>query len=94
LTGCSHAGVINTINYAKKVTGVDEVYVVMGGFHLPESTVDALQKADPKYIVPCHCTGWKATNRIIQTMAEKFIKCCRYHFSVLTNKWIIHKINT
>jgi 7,8-dihydropterin-6-yl-methyl-4-(beta-D-ribofuranosyl)aminobenzene 5'-phosphate synthase len=84
LTGCGHAGVINTINYAKKITGVDKVYAVMGGFHLPaddriyeaaiEPTLDQLQKADPQYIVPCHCTGWKATNRIIETMPEKFIQ--------------------
>ena len=84
LTGCGHAGVINTINYAKKITGVDEVYAVMGGFHLPadggiyeaaiEPTLDELQKAAPKYIVPCHCTGWRATNRIIEAMSEKFIQ--------------------
>jgi 7,8-dihydropterin-6-yl-methyl-4-(beta-D-ribofuranosyl)aminobenzene 5'-phosphate synthase len=84
LTGCAHAGVINTINYAKKITGVDKVYAIMGGFHLPadggiyeaaiEPTLDDLQKADPKYIIPCHCTGWKATSRIIEDMPEKFIQ--------------------
>jgi 7,8-dihydropterin-6-yl-methyl-4-(beta-D-ribofuranosyl)aminobenzene 5'-phosphate synthase len=25
LTGCAHAGVINSINYAKKITGVDKI---------------------------------------------------------------------
>ena len=35
LTGCGHAGVANTINYAKKITGLDKVYAVIGGFHLP-----------------------------------------------------------
>jgi 7,8-dihydropterin-6-yl-methyl-4-(beta-D-ribofuranosyl)aminobenzene 5'-phosphate synthase len=84
LTGCGHAGVINTINYAKKIIGVDKVYAVIGGFHLPadggiyeesiEPTLNELQKADPEYIVPCHCTGWKATNKIIETMPKKFIQ--------------------
>ena len=84
LTGCGHAGVINTINYAKKITGVDKVYAVIGGFHLPadggiyeeaiDPTLKELQKANPEYVVPCHCTGWKATNRIIETMPEKFIQ--------------------
>jgi 7,8-dihydropterin-6-yl-methyl-4-(beta-D-ribofuranosyl)aminobenzene 5'-phosphate synthase len=56
----------------------------MGGFHLPadsgiyeaaiEPTLYELQKADPTYIVPCHCTGWKATNKIIESMPEKFIQ--------------------
>ena len=72
------------MNYAKKITGVDKVYAVIGGFHLPadggiyekaiEPTLKELQKADPEYIVPCHCTGWKAINRIIETMPEKFIQ--------------------
>ena len=56
----------------------------MGGFHLPadggiyeqaiEPTIKELEKANPDYIVPCHCTGWKATNRIIETFPEKFMQ--------------------
>ncbi len=34
ITGCSHAGVINTVRYARKITGVDRVHAVLGGFHL------------------------------------------------------------
>ncbi|MGH9910842.1 MAG: MBL fold metallo-hydrolase [Nitrososphaeraceae archaeon] len=84
LTGCGHAGVINTINYAKKITGINRIHAVVGGFHLPadggiyeaaiEPTLKELQKANPDYLVPCHCTGWKATNRIIEAMPEKFIQ--------------------
>ncbi|HZB18049.1 MAG TPA: MBL fold metallo-hydrolase [Nitrososphaeraceae archaeon] len=84
LTGCGHAGVINTINYAKKITGIDRIHAIIGGFHLPadggifevaiEPTLKEFQKAQPDYLVPCHCTGWKATNRIIETMPEKFIQ--------------------
>jgi 7,8-dihydropterin-6-yl-methyl-4-(beta-D-ribofuranosyl)aminobenzene 5'-phosphate synthase len=83
ITGCGHAGVINTINYSKKITGTDKVYAIIGGFHLTggsmfeeaiEPTIAELQKADPRYIIPCHCTGWKGTNRIINTMPEKFIQ--------------------
>jgi len=82
LTGCGHAGIINTINYVKKVTKVNKVFAVLGGFHLTggiyeeaiEPTIKELQKTDPKYIIPCHCTGWKATNKIIEVMPEKFIQ--------------------
>ena len=82
LTGCGHAGIINTINYAKKVTKINKVFAVLGGFHLTggiyeesiEPTINELEKADPKYIIPCHCTGWKATNRIIEAMPERFIQ--------------------
>jgi 7,8-dihydropterin-6-yl-methyl-4-(beta-D-ribofuranosyl)aminobenzene 5'-phosphate synthase len=84
ITGCGHAGIINTVNYAKQVTGIDKVSAVVGGFHLPadggifekaiDSTLKELQKIDPEYIIPCHCTGWKATNKIIDLMPKKFIQ--------------------
>jgi 7,8-dihydropterin-6-yl-methyl-4-(beta-D-ribofuranosyl)aminobenzene 5'-phosphate synthase len=84
LTGCGHAGVVNTINYAKKLTGIEKIYAVLGGFHLPsdngiyeeaiEPTLRELQKANPDHIIPWHCTGWKAINRIIDLMPGKFIQ--------------------
>jgi 7,8-dihydropterin-6-yl-methyl-4-(beta-D-ribofuranosyl)aminobenzene 5'-phosphate synthase len=84
LTGCGHAGLINTINYAKKLTGIEKIYAILGGFHLPadngiyeeaiEPTLKELQKVNPNYIIPCHCTGWKAINKIIDLMPEKFIQ--------------------
>jgi len=82
LTGCGHAGIVNTINFAKKVTGIKKIYCVIGGFHLSGQdyedsiplTIAELTRVNPQYIVPCHCTGWKATNKIIDTMPEKFIQ--------------------
>lgn len=82
LTGCGHAGIVNTIKFAKKVTGIKKIYCVIGGFHLSGQdyedsiplTLAELARANPQYIVPCHCTGWKATNKIIDTMPEKFIQ--------------------
>ena len=84
LTGCGHAGVVNTINYAKKITGINKIHAIIGGFHLPadggiyeaaiEPTLKEFKEAEPDYLIPCHCTGWKATNRIIEAMPEKFIQ--------------------
>jgi 7,8-dihydropterin-6-yl-methyl-4-(beta-D-ribofuranosyl)aminobenzene 5'-phosphate synthase len=83
VSGCAHAGIVNTINYAKSLAGIDKVFAVVGGFHLTgaeiyddaiEPTIKELKKADPKYLVPCHCTGWKATNRIIQELPEKYLQ--------------------
>jgi 7,8-dihydropterin-6-yl-methyl-4-(beta-D-ribofuranosyl)aminobenzene 5'-phosphate synthase len=34
LTGCGHAGAINSIRYAQKLTGVDTIYALLGGLHL------------------------------------------------------------
>ena len=83
ISGCGHAGIINTINYAKKLGGTEKIHAVLGGFHLSgalyedaiEPTIRALQfDADADYIVTCHCTGWKAINTIIQHMPQKFIQ--------------------
>ncbi|MDW0227996.1 MAG: MBL fold metallo-hydrolase, partial [Nitrososphaeraceae archaeon] len=64
LTGCGHAGIVNTIKFAKKVTGIKKIYCVIGGFHLSGQdyedsiplTIAELTRVDPQYIVPCHCT--------------------------------------
>ena len=83
ISGCAHAGIINTIKYAKLLTGINKIYAVIGGFHLTgggiyedaiEPTITELKKIDPRYLIPCHCTGWKATNRIIQELPEKFLQ--------------------
>ena len=82
ITGCGHAGIVNTLNYAKKLLNTNRIHAVLGGFHLTgsmyeeaiEPTIMGLQNVNPDYIIPCHCTGWRATNRIIQIMPEKFIQ--------------------
>ena len=81
LSGCAHSGIVNTVTYAKEVTGVDKVHVVMGGFHLTgpafegviEPTIQALKKLDPDYVIPTHCTGRQPIMRIEQEMPDKFI---------------------
>jgi 7,8-dihydropterin-6-yl-methyl-4-(beta-D-ribofuranosyl)aminobenzene 5'-phosphate synthase len=81
VSGCGHAGIINTIRYAQQVTGIRKIHAVIGGFHLTgpemahviEPTIAALMEIDPDYIVPTHCTGWKAVTEIQRKMPEKFI---------------------
>ena len=62
ITGCSHAGIENIINYAKKVTKCNKVHLVFGGVHLInktakeiEITAKNLQKEKINQIYPCHC---------------------------------------
>lgn len=81
VSGCSHAGIINTVLYAKQVTGVQEIHGILGGFHLTgssagpliDSTIAELLKMEPKILVPMHCTGWKAIQRISEVFADAFI---------------------
>lgn len=81
LTGCAHAGAVNTVHHAIRTTGIDQVYAVMGGFHLSGplfepiigKTTEEMKKFDPKYIIPCHCTGRKAVMHMEREMPDKFI---------------------
>jgi 7,8-dihydropterin-6-yl-methyl-4-(beta-D-ribofuranosyl)aminobenzene 5'-phosphate synthase len=34
LSGCGHAGIVNTVRYARKLTGNHAVAAIVGGFHL------------------------------------------------------------
>jgi len=82
LTGCGHAGIINTLDYAKELTGVDTIYAVIGGMHLTggifepiiPSTIKELERLRPKFVVPCHCSGLKAMNEIARSMPDAFIQ--------------------
>jgi 7,8-dihydropterin-6-yl-methyl-4-(beta-D-ribofuranosyl)aminobenzene 5'-phosphate synthase len=81
ISGCAHAGIINTILHARKITGVERIHTVLGGFHLSgplfepiiEETIGELQKMAPKVIVPMHCTGWNAVNRFAQAFPDSFV---------------------
>jgi 7,8-dihydropterin-6-yl-methyl-4-(beta-D-ribofuranosyl)aminobenzene 5'-phosphate synthase len=81
LTGCGHAGVINTLMHAKNITGINEIYAVIGGFHLTGKifeplippTIQALKEINPKIIVPEHCTGWRAIHEIAREFPAAFI---------------------
>ena len=81
VSGCAHAGIINTVKYVQQVTGTKKVWAVLGGFHLAgktfenriQPTIKELQRINPKLIVPSHCTGWKAMCAMAKTFPEAFI---------------------
>lgn len=63
VTGCSHAGICNIIEYAKKICNDDRIIDVIGGFHLLEPEKEILNKTcnyikvnNVKMLHPCHCT--------------------------------------
>jgi len=80
LSGCAHAGIINTVEHARKVTGVDKVHAVLGGFHLTGPlfeplvgpTIAEMKRIGPDFVVPMHCTGWNAINQFAREMPEQF----------------------
>ncbi|HEV8573681.1 MAG TPA: MBL fold metallo-hydrolase [Dehalococcoidia bacterium] len=82
LTGCGHAGIINILRYARKITGVERIYAVIGGFHLNgplfgpiiPDVCAALAYLDPQVIVPAHCTGRKAVHALAARFPHAFIQ--------------------
>lgn len=80
LTGCAHSGVVNTVNYAREISGVDRVHAILGGFHLGraeedqiERTIDEISAFEPVLVAPSHCTGFSAIARFAERMPDAFV---------------------
>lgn len=63
ITGCSHAGICNIVETARRVTGIEKVIDIIGGFHLldpPQAqldgTVEYLRGLNLRQLRACHCT--------------------------------------
>jgi len=71
LSGCSHAGIVNTIEYARKVVRAAPLHAAIGGFHLfaasdaaLEWTAGKLREFGLQHLLGAHCTGIEAVYRI------------------------------
>jgi 7,8-dihydropterin-6-yl-methyl-4-(beta-D-ribofuranosyl)aminobenzene 5'-phosphate synthase len=82
IASCSHRGVINSVRQAQKLSGIDKVHAVVGGFHLvrprtedeARRTVAELAAIDPAWIVPMHCTGEVFVQEAMRVMPAKIIR--------------------
>lgn len=79
ISGCAHAGIVNTVRYAQRITGQGRVWAVAGGFHLGrasaaqiEATIAGLKAAGPRLVAPGHCTGFAALCAFARAMPETF----------------------
>jgi 7,8-dihydropterin-6-yl-methyl-4-(beta-D-ribofuranosyl)aminobenzene 5'-phosphate synthase len=78
LTGCGHTGIINTIKQGQKLSGVDRIHAVIGGFHLEgssdehmEKVLDYFRKISPDIICGMHCTGFNFNTKLLAKMPDK-----------------------
>jgi 7,8-dihydropterin-6-yl-methyl-4-(beta-D-ribofuranosyl)aminobenzene 5'-phosphate synthase len=82
LSGCSHSGAINAVRQAQRLTGEDRVHAFVGGMHLTGGiferlippTLDELAAIAPRWLVPGHCTGWRATHEIARRLPEAYVQ--------------------
>jgi 7,8-dihydropterin-6-yl-methyl-4-(beta-D-ribofuranosyl)aminobenzene 5'-phosphate synthase len=80
ITGCGHAGLINTLNYTRELIGNGRIACVMGGLHLfsasaerINATVENLRTFDVERIAPCHCTGFGATGALQRELGGRVV---------------------
>jgi 7,8-dihydropterin-6-yl-methyl-4-(beta-D-ribofuranosyl)aminobenzene 5'-phosphate synthase len=82
VSGCSHAGSVNVLRNAQRLTGEKRVAGLIGGLHLTggvfepiiEPTVEALVAADIGRLLPAHCTGWKAVHQLARALPDAFVQ--------------------
>jgi len=65
ITGCGHTGIVNTIKHGQKLTGINKVYAIIGGFHKEwesdkdiEAAVKFIEELNPEITCGMHCTGF------------------------------------
>lgn len=80
ITGCGHSGIVNTLLHAIKVTGIEEIYGIMGGFHLKKDnlqtreTLSYLQNKNIRHVLPSHCTKDAALSGFQKTFGSPAVK--------------------
>jgi 7,8-dihydropterin-6-yl-methyl-4-(beta-D-ribofuranosyl)aminobenzene 5'-phosphate synthase len=82
VTGCGHAGAVNIVRYAQRLTGVRRLHALLGGLHLSGAyftpvigpTVAALTDLAPDLLVPGHCTGWRAQHTLAAALPDSWIQ--------------------
>jgi 7,8-dihydropterin-6-yl-methyl-4-(beta-D-ribofuranosyl)aminobenzene 5'-phosphate synthase len=81
VSGCAHAGIVNTVEHARAISGVEEVWGVLGGFHLARAdeaeirqTIEAVRGWRPALVSPLHCSGFDARRHFAAAMPEQFVR--------------------
>ncbi len=75
ITGCSHAGICNILEYARTLTGKEKITDVIGGFHLLdpskeqlEGTLRYFKTLKPDMVHACHCTDLRSKIELSQVV--------------------------
>jgi 7,8-dihydropterin-6-yl-methyl-4-(beta-D-ribofuranosyl)aminobenzene 5'-phosphate synthase len=83
VSGCSHPGIVNTVDHARKIAGNDRIFAVVGGLHLAQvkedvlaQTASALKELGAQLVVTGHCTGFRPNCRLSRELGSSFAISC------------------
>ena len=83
ISGCSHPGIVNTIQYAQEITGNPRVFAVIGGLHLAQvsdevvsQTINGIKDSGAQLALTGHCTGFRPNTRLSQELGSTFAVSC------------------
>ena len=92
ISSCGHAGIINTVQQAMEVSGINKVHAIMGGFHLFAAEPDYLKRVvaelkvlDPDVVIPLHCSGPGFLAALREQMPDRVVTSTtgtEFHFGV------------
>jgi 7,8-dihydropterin-6-yl-methyl-4-(beta-D-ribofuranosyl)aminobenzene 5'-phosphate synthase len=82
LTGCGHAGAVNIVRQAQRLTAVPGLHALLGGLHLSGPafepvigpTISAMTELAPALLVPGHCTGWRAQHALAAALPDSWVQ--------------------
>lgn len=64
ITGCAHAGIVNTLDYVSEISGGKPIVAICGGLHLAgdsrqrlRKTAEGLKVLSPDLLAAGHCSG-------------------------------------
>ncbi len=82
VSACSHAGAVNVLRNAQRLTGEQQIAGFIGGFHLTGAimepfiprTIAEMAEMRVERLVPAHCSGWKATHELARMLPDAFVQ--------------------
>jgi 7,8-dihydropterin-6-yl-methyl-4-(beta-D-ribofuranosyl)aminobenzene 5'-phosphate synthase len=78
--GCAHSGIVNSLDYVRRLNPSTRIRAVVGGLHLVnaneerlDKTIEAFRAAKIPLVVPSHCTGAAALQRLANALGERLM---------------------
>ncbi|HUU19635.1 MAG TPA: MBL fold metallo-hydrolase [Sedimentisphaerales bacterium] len=91
IIGCAHPGIVNIIKTVQKLME-DDIFMVMGGFHLEwatksriEKIISTFKRLGVRYVGPCHCSGHKARSLFEKHFGSNYINIGAGKVIILTD---------